>query len=86
MVAINSIPQQEVANGNGHNECERAKPIALSKEVAKKPFPSIPGGASTILISLMLINKNACRIYLGQAANLQYLAGIGGYHHHLETI
>lgn len=60
MVAINSMPQQEVAKGSGHNECERAKPIALSKEVAKKPFPSMPGGASTILISLMLINKNAC--------------------------
>ena len=57
MVAINSIPQQEVANGKGHNECERAKPTTLSKEVAKKPEPSIPGGASTILISLMLLNK-----------------------------
>jgi len=36
MVAINSIPQQEVANGKGHNEWERARPITLSKEVAKK--------------------------------------------------
>lgn len=36
MVAINSIPQHEVANGNGHNEWERANPTTLSKEVAKK--------------------------------------------------
>lgn len=54
MVAMNSIPQQEVANGKGHMECERANPTTLSREVAKKPDPSIPGGASTILISLML--------------------------------
>ena len=49
MVAINSIPQHEVANGSGHKEYERAKPIALSSEVAKKPAPSTPGGASTNL-------------------------------------
>jgi len=36
-----------VANGSGHNEFERAKPIALSSEVAKNPAPSTPGGAST---------------------------------------
>jgi hypothetical protein len=57
MVAINSIPQQDVANGRGHNEWERAKPITLSKEVAKKPDPSMPGGASTILMSLMIQNE-----------------------------
>lgn len=54
MVAINSIPQQEVANGKGHKEWERARPITLSKEVAKKPDPSMPGGAFTILMSLMI--------------------------------
>ena len=54
MVAMNSIPQQDVANGKGHNECERARPTTLSREVAKKPDPSIPGGAFTILMSLIL--------------------------------
>jgi hypothetical protein len=57
MVAINSIPQQEVANGNGHKECERARPTAFSMEVAKKPDPSIPGGASTNLTSLIIFPK-----------------------------
>src|ERR1700739_4797002 len=58
MVAINSIPQQEVAKGSGHNEFERATPMALSNEVAKNPAPSTPGGASTNRISLMIyINK-----------------------------
>ncbi|MNF00269.1 hypothetical protein D3C80_1990720 [compost metagenome] len=55
IVAINSIPQQEVANGKGHKEFERAKPIAFSKLVAKKPAPSTPGGALANLISLMEI-------------------------------
>jgi len=54
MVAINSIPQHDVANGKGHKECERANPMTLSKDVAKKPDPSMPGGALTILISLMI--------------------------------
>jgi hypothetical protein len=48
MVAINSIPQQEVANGKGQIELALAKPTALSKLVAKKPWPSKPGGASVI--------------------------------------
>ena len=61
MVAINSIPQQEVANGSGHNECERARPITLSNEVAKNPDPSIPGGASANFISLISsVLPNAC--------------------------
>jgi hypothetical protein len=34
------MPQQEVANGKGHNELALAKPTTLSKEVAKKPCPS----------------------------------------------
>ena len=45
MVAINSMPQHEVAKGNGHNEFARASPTALSKLVAKNPEPSTPGGA-----------------------------------------
>jgi hypothetical protein len=55
MVAINSIPQQDVAKGNGHNEFALAKPITLSKDVAKNPDPSIPGGASANFISLIII-------------------------------
>lgn len=63
MVAINSIPQQDVAKGSGHNELERAKPITLSMEVAKKPDPSMPGGASTKLTSLMVITKKCSTYY-----------------------
>src|SRR5690606_14131484 len=55
MVAINSIPQHEVANGNGHNEFARARPIALSNVVAKNPAPSTPGGASANVTLLMTI-------------------------------
>jgi hypothetical protein len=52
------MPQHDVANGSGHNEYERAIPITLSTDVAKNPAPSTPGGASTILISLMIyINR-----------------------------
>jgi hypothetical protein len=58
-VAINSIPQQEVAKGNGHKECDRAKPTTFSMEVAKKPEPSTPGGASTILTLLIFLMKKA---------------------------
>jgi len=35
IVAINSIPQHDVAKGNGHIEFERANPTALSSVVAK---------------------------------------------------
>ena len=50
MVAINSIPQQEVAKGNGHIELARAKPTTSFYFVAKKPSPVTPSGASTIFI------------------------------------
>ena len=40
MVAMNSIPQHEVANGKGHRELARANPTALSNDVAKNPAPS----------------------------------------------
>jgi hypothetical protein len=53
MVAMNSIPQQEVAKGSGHKEWDLASPTTLSIDVAKNPDPSIPGGASTILTSLI---------------------------------
>jgi len=39
MVAMNSIPQQEVAKGKGHKEFFLAKPTTLSNFVAKKPSP-----------------------------------------------
>jgi hypothetical protein len=44
MVAMNSIPQQEVANGKGQIEFLRASPTAFSSDVAKNPGPSIPAG------------------------------------------
>jgi hypothetical protein len=54
-VAMNSIPQQEVAKGNGHSEFALAKPIALSNVVAKNPDPSTPGGASANVTLLMAL-------------------------------
>ncbi len=54
-VAINSIPQQEVAKGKGQSENFRAIPITLLSFVAKKPSPSKPSGASaSILITGLL--------------------------------
>jgi hypothetical protein len=54
MVAMNSIPQQDVAKGRGHSELARAMPMTLSKEVAKNPEPSTPAGASTIFTVLII--------------------------------
>ena len=57
MVAMNSIPQHEVANGRGQSEFFLAMPTTESKAVAKKPGPSMPAGAgklvSTIYNSLL---------------------------------
>jgi hypothetical protein len=53
---MNSIPQHDVANGKGQSEFARAKPTKLSKLVAKKPAPSIPGGASATLTVELLIS------------------------------
>jgi hypothetical protein len=50
MVAINSIPQQEVAKGSGHIEFFLASPTASLSLVAKKPSPVCPGGMSAMLI------------------------------------
>jgi hypothetical protein len=44
-----------VAKGKGQSELALAKPITLSKDVAKNPDPSIPGGASANFISLIII-------------------------------
>jgi hypothetical protein len=51
---MNSMPQQDVANGNGQIELARANPITVSRLVAKKPCPSTPAGASTIFKSLIV--------------------------------
>jgi hypothetical protein len=53
-VAINSIPQHDVAKGKGHKEFARASPTALSRVVAKKPAPETPGGAGANFISLII--------------------------------
>jgi hypothetical protein len=50
---MNSIPQQEVAKGNGQIEFFLAKPTTSSSFVAKKPAPSIPSGAFTLFIVLI---------------------------------
>jgi hypothetical protein len=47
MVAINSIPQQDVAKGNGQIEFFLASPTALSKDVANNPGEEYPSGGST---------------------------------------
>jgi hypothetical protein len=49
MVAINSMPQQDVANGNGQILFFLAKPTTLSRLVAKKPAPSRPSGFSAMI-------------------------------------
>jgi hypothetical protein len=51
MVAMNSIPQQDVANGSGQIEFFRARPITPFNVVAKNPSPWWPWGISTMLIS-----------------------------------
>src|SRR6188768_4207453 len=52
---MNSIPQQDVANGNGQMEFFRASPTTFSRLVAKKPVPSIPSGFSEMLITFELL-------------------------------
>jgi hypothetical protein len=42
MVAMNSIPQQEVAKGNGQSELARAIPTTSFRVVAKNPSPTTP--------------------------------------------
>jgi hypothetical protein len=52
---MNSIPQQEVANGSGHNELALAKPTTSLSLVAKNPSPVTPSGGATIFILESLI-------------------------------
>jgi hypothetical protein len=66
MVAMNSIPQHDVANGKGQSELARANPITSSNFAAKKPGPSIHCGLFAIssfvrFIGLLLILISDCR-------------------------
>lgn len=54
MVDINSIPQQEVAKGRGQMLFFLANPTTASSLVAKNPGPACPGGASAIVIELLI--------------------------------
>jgi hypothetical protein len=49
MVAMNSIPQQEVAKGNGQSELARAIPTTSFRVVAKNPSPTTPLAAQLFL-------------------------------------
>jgi hypothetical protein len=66
MVAMNSIPQHDVAKGNGHIEFFRARPTTLSKVVAKIPGAEYPSGGSTLLYEgvafCMLVNQSDLNI------------------------
>jgi hypothetical protein len=68
MVAINSIPQQEVAKGSGHIEFFLASPTTSLNLVEKKPSPLIPSGgftkdtASSMLAFFALMLKRTGRI------------------------
>jgi hypothetical protein len=53
MVAMNSIPQQEVAKGNGQSEL--ARPTTSFRVVAKNLLPTTPSGGSTIFMLELLI-------------------------------
>jgi len=53
---MNSMPQQEVAKGNGQIEFFRARPITLSNVVAKIPGAVYPSGGSALLYVFMLVS------------------------------
>jgi hypothetical protein len=52
MVAMNSIPQQEVAKGNGQSELARAIPTTSFRVVAKNPSPTPSGGSTIFMLEL----------------------------------
>jgi len=64
MVAMNSIPQQDVAKGKGHNEFFLAKPTTELSCVAKKPSPEIPSGAAPIEIASAIDASFGCTLNL----------------------
>jgi hypothetical protein len=66
---MNSMPQHEVANGNGHKEFDLAKPITLSNEVANNPGAEYPSGGATLLYVVInqifqFLAKNVCKRHL----------------------
>jgi hypothetical protein len=63
MVAINSIPQQEVANGRGQSELALAKPITASIFVAKNPGPSSPSGDFAISSFVFLMSSAIVQVF-----------------------
>jgi hypothetical protein len=54
MVAMNSIPQQEVAKGNGQSELARPY-LQHHLELCEKSLPTTPSGGSTIFMLELLI-------------------------------
>ena len=48
------------------------RPITLSREVAKKPDPSMPGGASNYIDVTHDINKKGSFLIKNEHTNLQY--------------
>jgi hypothetical protein len=53
---MNSIPQHDVANGNGQREYDLAKPMRSESLVAKKPSPSYPAGAGAFVFMIGLLS------------------------------
>jgi hypothetical protein len=64
MVAMNSMPQHEVANGRGQIELLRARPITLSKVVANTPGAEYPSGGSTLLYIGFVVSIISLPLYL----------------------
>jgi hypothetical protein len=54
MVAMNSIPQQEVAKGKGQSELARANPTTSFNFVAKYPSPVTPSGGGTNFVLVLI--------------------------------
>jgi hypothetical protein len=70
---MNSIPQQEVANGNGHKEFFLARPTTELSCVAKKPSPGTPSGAFPIPIASAISASFGCMLNLtGRIINALY--------------
>jgi hypothetical protein len=55
MVAMNSIPQQEVAKGNGQSELARAIPTTSFRVVAKNPSPTTFWRLNYFMLELLIV-------------------------------
>jgi hypothetical protein len=64
MVAMNSIPQHDVAKGKGHKEFLRASPTTELNCVAKNPSPGTPSGAFPIPIASAISASFGCMLNL----------------------